>query len=324
MKLVIWKNIFLVFLLLIIRNQLPGQACCSAGTPLLSNLEVSSTSYGDLQLSVNYEYNFLNDVLSGKKEIKGLRKRISQSIIIESSYGLSRRFSLTGLISFIQQERSLNNRNTSSSLEELTTRGVGDAVALLVYDVLPLNIGSQRQISAGLGIKMPTGKSDLKQNGFLLPADMQPGTGAWDGLLWFYFFQGFLPASKTGIFANFSYRFTGVSDRFERSGAQFDEYKFGNETVFTSGISHRFIDRWDLTFLLRYRHSEPDRNEFADIPNTGGKWLYVVPGVNINFDLYAIRIAGQIPLYRKLTGIQLTTSYTFSASFHYRFSFKNK
>jgi len=315
--------IFFALFLFLLPINLQGQACCSAGTPLLSSLEVSATKQGEVQLSANYEYNFLDDVLSGSDEIEGVRKRISQSVLFESSYGISKRFSASALISFNQQQRSLNSRNSSSSFEEVTTRGFGDAVFLLVYDLLPMNIGSQRQISAGVGIKIPTGVSDLAQNGFLLPADLQPGTGAWDGIFLLYLFQGIVPSSRTGVFINMSYRFTGISDRFEQTQSSFDEYKFGNESVFTTGISHGFISRMNASLLLRYRHTEADRNELDDIPNTGGQWLYVVPGTNYQIGRYAIGLAAQLPIYRKLEGIQLTTSYTFSASLHYNFSLKN-
>ena len=200
--------------------------------------------------------------------------------------------------------------------EFLRTRGIGDAVLLVKYNIVPLNIVSQREIAIGAGPKIPLGKSRLSSEGILLPADMQPGTGAWDGILWAYAYQGFLPTIPINVFATASYRLTGTNDRF--AAASQEGYKFGNEFIATLGTSYRTDWPFDLSFQIRYRSVAADRFSSSEVPNTGGKWIYFLPGLNVNlFDELSLRFSGQIPVHRKLEGTQLTTSYTLSLSLFY-------
>lgn len=299
-----------------------GQACCSAGTPLLGSLDIGATPEKSIHFALTYDHNLLKDVLSGQQIIEGNRQRLSQSLLLESAYGIDDRWSISAIFSFIQQQRRLNTENSFNSREELTTRGLGDAVIMIKYNLQPLNLLRQRQIAIGLGVKMPTGRSDLRLNGILLPADMQPGSGAWDGIAWAYFYQGFLPVTRFNFFMNSSYRFTGTNNRFRLQDGPFKGYQFGNEWLTTGGISYRTDRFLDYTILLRYRHLKADQFAGAKVANTGGHWLYVLPGINWNRGDFSLRLTGQIPVYRRLVGVQLTTSYSASLSLFYTLSLK--
>ena len=309
----------IIFTQFIILRSLNAQACCSAGTPLISSLDIAATPAKSLNVSVNYEYNFLDNVYSGSQQIEGNRERLSQSVLWEMSYGINDRWSITKIISYIQQRRRLKSKNVFNSNEELTTRGIGDALIIIKYNLLPLTIIEQRQIALGLGIKAPTGKSDIEWDGILLPADMQPGTGSWDGIFWAYFYQGFLPVTRLNVFANASYRFNGNNNRFKISNSNFSGYKFGNELITTAGLSYRTDSFFYLSLLLRYRQVDADEFAKSEVANTSGKWIYLLPGVNINFNSFSIRVSGQIPVYRNLNGVQLTTSYSAMLSVFYSF-----
>ncbi len=301
-----------------------AQACCSAGTPIMSSLEVSATPANTWQFSLLYEYNYLNDVLSGSDKVKGIFNRLSQSVLFETSFGLNDYLAFTSILGLTQHTRELNSANIFNSKEKITTRGFSDVLFLIKYNVMPLNIFTQRQISIGVGVKIPTGKSDLTNNGFLLAADMQPGTGSWDGLIWAYFFQGFLPLSRFSLFINSTYRFNGTNNRFQLSGPDFKGYKFGNVFLLTTGTSYRTNSIFDFSISFRYRNVQDDFFSGSEIPNTGGHWVNIVPGININFESLSLRLAGQIPVFRDLNGIQLTTSHTISLSIFYNFSNKNE
>ncbi len=59
----------LLLILLIAPANLWAQACCSAGTPLLSSLELPATPKGSWQFALTYEYNTLKNVLSGTEKL---------------------------------------------------------------------------------------------------------------------------------------------------------------------------------------------------------------------------------------------------------------
>jgi hypothetical protein len=291
------------------------QACCSAGTPLLSSLELPSTAVGTLQLALTYEYNTLRDVLSGSSTLSDdSRRRRTHSLLLETSYGFSSSFSASVLLTIVQQERSIRS-SVDGGESFLKTRGVGDAIVLLKYHLVRANIINQRDLSLGAGVKIPLGKSNLTSDGILLPADMQPGTGAWDGILWGYVSQGFVPTLPLNVFASVSYRYTGRNARY---GNNNEGYTFGNELVANVGVGFRTDTELDFSLALRFRQTTSDRFAGSDIPNTGGRWLSAVPGVNIRvLDNLAVRASGQIPVYRNLEGTQLTTTYTASVTLFY-------
>lgn len=151
---------------------------------------------------------------------------------------------------------------------------------------------------------------------------MQPGTGSWDGVLWGYFSKGFVPALPLNIFLNGSYRLYGTNNRFGDSFQQ--GYTFGNELFVNLGAGYRTDTFFDFTLMLRFRNTTPDKFDDGQLPNTGGNWLYLVPGVNGKISgNFTARLSGQIPLYRNLTGTQLTTTYSASIGLFYNINLKD-
>ncbi|MFC2094251.1 hypothetical protein ACFLSH_01350 [Bacteroidota bacterium] len=309
------KRLFVLLLIIFCPIEFFSQACCSAGSPLLGSLDVSNASKGELQIGLTYELNSLQDVYAGTVRLDDdLRERRVNSFLLEVNYGLTGRISLTTLFTFINQSRQISSYGNLSS--RLNTGGLSDGIILVKYNFIPLSIVDQIELTLGAGAKLPIGNSTLRSDGILIPADMQPGTGSWDGVLWGYFSKGFVPVLPLNIFLNVSYRFNGTNNRFGDSFQQ--GYTFGNELFVNLGAGYRTDTFFDFTLMLRFRNTTPDKFDGGQLPNTGGNWLYLVPGVNgkIN-DNFTARLSGQIPLYRNLTGTQLTTTYTASLGLFY-------
>lgn len=304
----------LIILILVLTPKLFGQACCTAGTPLLSSLETASTPNNFLQFGLSYRYNSItslyeNDIFLNDNG----RERIAKSVILQIDYGLSEKFSITTLFSYVMQKRKITTLVNSENL--LETKGFGDGLFLLKYNIIPLTIVDELEFSVGTGIKIPFGNSQLKHNDFLIPADMQPGTGTWDFLAWIYFSKGHLFEFPLSFVFNLSYKSNGKNNRFNVDGFN---YKFGNELITQIGATYRTDYITDFTLFLRYRNAQNDLSSNFEIPNTGGNWIYLVPGINFKFDdSKTIRISGEIPIYVNVIGTQLTTSFTSTLAFYY-------
>ncbi len=294
-----------------------GQACCTAGTPLLGSLEMSTSAKGSWQFGLTYEYNLLTNVYSGSNElIDNTRERLTQAVLTEVSYGLTNRITLTGMFSFVNQNRKINP--IIGQANEVDVNGIGDAIFLIKYSLMQLDIISETELAIGAGVKAPLGKSAIESGGVLLPADMQPGTGSWDGVLWGYFTKGRLFNLPLNLVSNISYRFNTNNDRF---GANREGYRFGNELIAALGLGYRTDLPVDFSLMIRYRNTSPDKFADRDIPNTGGNWLNIVPGINYKvLENLTARLSGQLPVYRNLTGTQLTTTFTTSISLFYTIS----
>jgi len=304
-------------------TQLYGQACCSGGTPLLGSLELPAAQKNNVQLMLTYNYNTLTDLLDNTHKLDDdTRERTTHSFILESSYGINNRLSVTTTFSFVQQERRIFLLGQEDPNDILTSSGIGDAIVLLKYNILSLEDGKKSIITLGAGPKFPMGSSTTTDNGILLPADIQSGTGAWDMVLWGYYYKDFLP-KRFNFFATASYRLTGRNERFKTTG-DVQGYKFGNEMVAKLGTSYRSEKVLDYSLVFQYRSTKPD--EYTDpIPNTGGKWVDVVPGLNVKFtDKFAFRLSSEIPVYRYLSGTQLTTTYKLLFSLLYKFEIIKK
>lgn len=306
-------NTFTVIIILFFNQIIFAQACCTAGTPLLGSLEMTSAPKGILQFGFTTEHNSLTNVLSGSTKLKNPeRERISQSALLEINYGITNRLSITGLFSYIRQQRTITN---FSSENVLTLSGVGDIALLTKYSLIPFSIIGREELSIGLGLKFPVGNSNIKSNGVLLPADMQPGTGSWDGFLWGYYSKGEFLYSDLTFLGNLSYRFNGTNNRFANSEKG---YGFGNEFIGNFGLNYQISSYLDITIITKYRNTRADKFNNQVIPNTGGNWFYLVPGISYYLtEKLSTRIDTEIPIFRQVKGTQLTTTYTVSLSIFY-------
>ncbi len=307
------KKILITLALLLLagamQNRVFGQACCSAGVPLLGSLELPAMPAGHWRLGATYQLNQLSDVIAGSSMLRDdTRERRVHTVTLETSYGLTNRISMSALLSLIGQERLI--RSPVGGRNELTTRGWGDAVLLLKYNLVPLNMATQRELTIGAGPKVPLGKSNVTNDGIRVPADMQPGSGAWDMVLWAYGYQGFLPHTRLNLFGTVSARLTGENDW---------GYRFGNEVVATLNTSYRTDSFFDLSLGAHFRHTAPDQFNGSDFPNTGGLWVSAAPAVNFKLSPVTLRASLRLPVYRNLNGTQLTTSRRISVTVFYAF-----
>ena len=314
------KNISLIFLAILVAgiflnpSESSAQGCCSSGAPLLGSMELGTTKAGFWQLAFSYRFNTLDDLYLGTKALdKNFRQRRTRSVATEINYGLGLGFTANALLTFVQQERTIQPAFSGGSEDFMQLRGLSDIILMLKYSLLIPNIVSQSEISFGAGTKLATGTHNKTRNNILVSYDLQPGSGATDAILWGYFSQGFLP-KRYQINGVATYRITGTNNL---------DYRFGNEFVGSMGISYRINNNFNISNLFRYRHTTADRFLSSDIPNTGGKWLYLIPGINLPLgNEITLRASVEIPIYRDLNGIQLTTTYAFSFSAFYSFDFK--
>lgn len=303
-------------LLLIVVEKSRAQGCCTAGTPVLSTLQLGSPPPNALQFNVTYEYTFrdrfyLNGDRLDDPTLYGVarREQAINSMLVEISYGITRRISISSVFSFTRRQLDrTSSAPGSGTTTSIDNSGLSDGVLLVKYSILPLSLVSQREVAFGVGAKVPFGSFDKNFAGVRLPIEMQQGTGSWDGILWGYFYQGYLP-TRIHVFASALYRLTGTNSF---------GYKFGDEVFATVGVSYRTPRYLDVTLEARYRHLQPDKLGGGPLLSSGGDWFYLVPTVNVNpaLDL-SIRLFSQLPFYQNVEGVQLSTTYTLGIGVSY-------
>lgn len=298
-----------------------AQTCCSGGVPLGGSLGLGAAKSKSLQVLVTYDYNAINDLLSSSELLEDdTRSRTTQSSIIEINYGLNRRWSLTGVVPFIRQTRTIQ----AFSGEDFTAaQGIGDLVFLAKYRPFKPERFSNFDLVLAAGPKLPTARTDHVNNqGLTLAADMQPGSGSLDAIFWSYLQKNRLFNNPNlGLVGVTTFRYSGTNNEYNGSQA----YRFGNEFQFNLGLNYSlFVSRpLDVFAFIRYRSQTEDRIDGGILPSSGGKWVTAIPGVNIFLaSNWSLRLSGDIPLYRKLEGTQLTTSYKLTAALLFNIPFK--
>jgi len=159
--------------------------------------------------------------------------------------------------------------------------GIGDAVILLTWKLIG-DPSLRWELLAGIGPKIPLGKSDMRSSlGFRYNADLQPGSGAWDGVGWGLLSRSGLYRPTSNLSLRFIYRYTGTNNNYLGHSS----YRFGNELQLIAGISDQL--------------------------NLGTQILD--PSILLRF-----RMAGEIPIYNYLEGIQLTSDFRITTGIYFR------
>ena len=284
-----------------------AQTCSCAGAPLLGSLEAAATPRGSFQLGITYQRHAINDLVSDSESIDRVdRTRTTDSFLLEVRIGITRSLSATALLPVVTHRRCVD---TDLGSDKLTSFGQGDLLLLAKYSPMRASAFSPYESAVGIGVKLPIGASTLRSQGILLSEDMQPGTGAWDGVLWGYAARAIHRSGASRIYSSLSYRRTGTNGR---------EYRFGSELLSVAGFTHQVTPLIGYSVAGRHRWTGPDRRAGSDMPNTGGSWLSVAPTVSLTFTPSVLLRANiEAPIIRDVAGTQFTTSYAASVAVFY-------
>ncbi len=292
-----------------------SQSCCSGGVPISNNLGLPSAEAKAVQFALSYDLNLLNTLKEGSSKLDDRsRKRLTHSILLQSGYVINKRWSAEIFLSWIRQERIIKQFGNTN---ETSTRGIGDGVVLIKYRLL----SDQRQRMnwfIGAGAKFPTGSSDKKdKNNISLNADLQPGSGAFDVIAW----SQILKNSKQRPSMTFSGTATFTAKGKNRNYLGSQVYQFGNEWLVIAGVADQFIASgflWGASLQTIYRHASQDKNDGENNPGTGGRWVFIRPGINLKPGISStINISATVPAYGWVRDTQLSPTIRFNAGFYF-------
>lgn len=300
-KLLLFLSLFWLF-----NSHVIAQTCCSGGVPLSNNIGgLPPAEKGTLQFSLAYDINILKTLKD--EEIKlddNARNRTTHTILFKSAYSINEKFTVEALFSAVRQQRAISQ----GIFEDFTeTTGLGDGVLMLHYEYLSK---SSLLMALGAGPKIPTGPSDLtNDNGITLNADLQPGSGAWDGILHHRITKTLISRPSMVLTNLITYRITGVNNDY--LGSQ--KYEFGDEYSVILGASDQTVFLKQLMgygLNFRYRNASQDKNNDQIVSNTGGEWIFIVPSLSWQASSsMSIIFNGEFPLYSRVTGTQLTPTH---------------
>lgn len=191
-----------------------------------------------------------------------------------------------------------------------STNGFGDTTILGRYQGFTnfANLGLQ------LGLKLPTGSIDDKYNagplsGQELDRALQNGTGTVNGLVGAYYFDS--------ISSDFDYFIQTLLDQpFNKR----DDFKPSTNLLSSIGLSYKLTERFKPQLQLNHKYENRESGALADRDNSGGNFLYLTPGFNLNYpDNLNIYSLIQIPIYQDVNGYQLQPHQILSVGLRYQF-----
>ncbi|TDI64355.1 MAG: transporter [Bacteroidetes bacterium] len=307
----------LVGCLAVIPNSIFSQTCCTGGVPITGALRINTYPANSAQLRLIYDYNKIEDVyLDGNLTDDERIKRATKTLLLQADYVISKFVALSVLVPYIWTSEETDQLSQPLLLE---TNGIGD-ISLIGQFKIP--VSQKYPLVVGGGMKFPTGETKKVNNsdGFILPANLQPGTGSFDAIFLISYQTPFSQRKSLQLTSSLFYRLNTSSDNLTFH----DRYKFGNELQIFAGISDDYVVGSVITtpsLLFRLRNTQKDQIEDFDNDNTGGTWLYLVPGINLSITPKIILgFSAELPIYRNLNGFQITTSSKLVASIHINFS----
>jgi hypothetical protein len=155
-----------------------------------------------------------------------------------------------------------------------------------------------RELSLGLGVKLPTGSVDERNLGVLLPEELQPGTGSWDYSGSISYYQGF---ELVDFIVSGTYLVTT-----SHSG-----YEFGNQFSYLLASSFHIRDRIDFSVALSGIVRGKDRERGEDVHSTGRHQLLFTPGFKVQVIPQALGLQAyyEHPIYQHFDGVQLGSDF---------------
>jgi hypothetical protein len=297
-----------------------SQSCCSGGVPISNNLGLPVSDSKTIQLALSYDLNILNTLKDGSAKLNdNARRRLTQSVLFQSGYVINKKWSMEMFISWIQQKRIINQfGNTNNTIAQ----GLGDWVILAKYNLLPKK-GINWLI--GAGPKIPTGSSDKRdKNNIALNADLQPGSGAWDIITWTQISKNNKARPTLNYSGTVSFSLKGKNKSY--LGSQV--YQFGDELIAITGIADQYVTGtvlWGASLQAMYRYAFQDENNGEKTPGTGGKWVFIRPGVSIKPGRNStFNVSATLPVYSWVRDTQLSPTIRLNTGLYYQLSTKKK
>lgn len=299
----------LLALVLITPAQLIAQ-CCSGGVPMSNNIGLPGADHGTLQVNMNYDWNDLQDLRSeGTSLSDNSRQRETHSLLLEVGYSISSKFSVDLFIPLIRQERTIISPLGSTDFDQ--SQGLGDLVILPKYSLT-------EKMIVGLGAKIPTGQSNKTSDGLALGADLQPGSGAFDGIFYFAYSDYINSRKSLGYFGNVIFRKTGKNNSYLGNST----YQFGNELQLIAGIADRFvISTFQIDPSLKFRYRRAGRDVFneSEFPGSGGTFLFINPGISVVISpAFSWQVNTSLPLHAFVNETQLSPTIQVNTGFLFR------
>jgi len=265
---------------------------------------------GGSRVSLSYIFESRGSLFAGSHEVADPLGRTAREnrLVVGYDRGLSPNLSVSALVPLLTEELDSLAGDTESA-------GPGDVALIGKYRFhrRDWKRGTFNVAAVG-GIEVPTGQTNEREGGVLLPPGSQPGRGAWNPFL---SVSSNLSIGRYRLDASLFYKLN-------TEGAQ--EYEEGDFFAATVQGKYRFYHaRYPgptagAKLGLQYRYQGRDERNGLRVTNSGGQELRGRAGITWhpapNLD---VSLTAELPLYRDFEGQQLALDFRSFLAFGLRF-----
>ena len=223
--------------------------------------------------------------------------------MLDLDYGITPRLTVSGSlpIQFVDGNTPFLNGKIS---------GIGDISLLGRYKVIHPVFKTAPTVSLNFGFRIPSGSIDKEINGNRIPDRVQIGTGVFHLIVGSESF--FRTSRKLAFFGSISTRISLDENKYD--------YKTGNDFQTSIGNSFNFVDWLDLTSQVNFIYIAPNKIKGQTDESTGGKLLYLTPGIQVSTsDNLFFRTQLRFLVYKNVEGLQFLSDQTLVTNVGYRF-----
>jgi hypothetical protein len=299
-----------------------GASCGTAFCMVNTNWNVQGVwTEPGLRLDLRFEYIDQDQPRAGSKRV-GVGeipqhhdeiRTLNRNWLATLDYTFNEAWGVSATLPVIDRDHShIHNHGGAQLLDQWSFTEAGDVRVLGRRQWRAESAEAQRLdfFGATFGLKLPTGKHDVRNpQGLLAERTLQPGSGTTDLLVGGYFHR--VLSSGSSWFADVLIQ------------APFDEhenFKPGVRSSLDLGYRWEVAERLGLMLQLNLLHRDRDSGSEAEPDNSGGRFVYVSPGVSYvlleKLQAYAFL---QLPLYQHVNGAQLTADWAFVTGLSVRF-----
>lgn len=295
-------------------------ACASCGCSLSSDWDSQGLSSGPgFRFDLRYDFLNQNQIRSGTGKVgswpvAGHEQELytkNQYLTAGFDYSASPNWGINVQVPYIDRSHATNGMSFDGSDAGTShTHSLGDIKVIGRYT----GLSEEKNTGIQFGLKLPTGSHTETFSGGAIAGDpldrgVQPGSGTTDAIVGIF---KFAPLSQ-----NFDY--------FAQATAQLplnnrDDYKPGNSLNVNVGFRYMGLGSIVPQLQINGRVSAKDSGANASPDDSGGKTLYLSPGVTLAIT-EKIKAYGfiQLPVYQNLNGYQLAPKYTVSVGTQFVF-----
>lgn len=270
-----------------------------------------------MQISFDYRHSYSDTYYVGNHESKdnfyGQLSDASYDFLnIGVAYGITKRWTVqTQLGYYIDKQENFKD----PSLPDAGVNGIGD-LSLSTSYVAYKNPQKGIELVPFATVKFPVGKFDCENNGVKLPISMQPSSGSYKYSTGFYFYANLSRRWYVTSYDLFEYAQRIVSRNFN--------YKYGNLTYLNAATYFKALDFITLGVNLSYEYMSRSEDEYGFLDGTNYQLMKIAPQILIKpVKQFHMVVSAEIPVWREVSGIQMSNKWAMQVKLIYDINFYN-